>query len=389
MGQRVFCMFAQMLDMEDWFDFLDPLNVLGLNDDNGYNDGQLARHIHTNEGEMPELEGVDIILVGAGETRGSGRYEARMDGPDAIRKQIYQLHYWHQDLAIADVGNIKAGQSLSDSYAAIKTVLGELMKTGARIVILGGSHDVTLAQYFAYRDAHQLIDATCVDATIDLRGESSIRSENFLLEMLTSEPNVVKHYNHIAFQSYFVHPRMLETMDKLRFDPYRVGRVKEDLEDIEPAIRSSHLISFDISAIKYGDSPASECSPNGLTGEEACIITRFAGMSTNNSTIGFYGYHPHADVNELSAKQIAQMFWYFMDGVSRSREESDLKERAHFNEFNTVFVDVDTVFLQSRTTGRWWMQMPDQKFIPCTYRDYLAAAKGEIPERWLRTQERL
>jgi len=43
------------------------------------------------------------------------------------------------------------------------------------------------------------------------------------MEMLTSEPNLVKHYNHIGFQSYFVHPRMLETMDKLRFDCFRLA----------------------------------------------------------------------------------------------------------------------------------------------------------------------
>ena len=36
------------------------------------------------------------------------------------------------------------------------------------------------------------------------------------MEMLTGEPNMVRHYNHIGFQSYFVHPRMLETMDKLQ-----------------------------------------------------------------------------------------------------------------------------------------------------------------------------
>ena len=39
--------------------------------------------------------------------------------------------------------------------------------------------------------------------------------QNFFMEMLTGEPNYIRHYNHVAFQSYFVHPHMLETMDKL------------------------------------------------------------------------------------------------------------------------------------------------------------------------------
>jgi len=31
-------------------------------------------------------------------------------------------------------------------------------------------------------------------------------------------------------------------------------------------------------------------SPNGFTGEEACMLTRYAGMSNNLSTFGIYGY---------------------------------------------------------------------------------------------------
>jgi hypothetical protein len=75
-----------------------------------------------------------------------------------------------------------------------------------------------------------------------------LRSENFPLDMLTGEPNMIRHYNHIGFQSYFVHPRLLETMDKLRFDCFRVGIVKENIEEMEPVIRNSHMMSFDISA---------------------------------------------------------------------------------------------------------------------------------------------
>jgi arginase family enzyme len=289
---------------------------------------------------------------------------------------------------IADIGNIKTGASLSDSYAAIKTVLLELLRQHKTVVILGGSHDITLAQYYAYKELGKAIEATCVDSTIDLRGESAARSENFLLEMLTSEPNLVKHYNHIGFQSYFVHPRMLETMDKLRFDCYRVGMAKESMDEMEPVLRNTHLLSFDINAIKYSDAPSGKCSPNGFTGEEACMLTRYAGMSNNLSSFGVYGYEPQSDIDELTAKQIAQMLWYFIDGKNRSKQEASLKEGSLFNEFNTVFAEVDTVFLQSRKTGRWWMQLPDKKMIACSYNDYVIASRNEIPERWMRAQER-
>ena len=373
--------------MHDLHDFLSPINVAALNDDIAYNDSQMARVIKIYEEEFPDLENADIVIVGINEFRGAG-FIAKENAADAVRKIFYQLHYWHKDISIADIGNIEIGASFSDSYSAVTIVMQELLQMNKTIVLLGGSHDNTLAQYFAYKALNKIIEATVIDATIDLRSESSLRSENFLMEMLTGEPNMVRHYNHIGFQSYFVHPHMLETMDKLRFDCFRVGTVKEQLDEMEPVIRNSDMLSFDIAAIKNSDAPASNCSPNGFTGEEACALIRYAGISNSVSSVGIFGYDPSKDSQKLTALQIAQMLWYFIDGKNRSRQESPLNEKQKFNEYHTVFAEVDTVFIQSKKTGRWWMQLPNKKMIACSYKDYLFASNNEIPERWLRAQER-
>jgi len=374
--------------MYDLHDFLEPISLHEINEDNAYTDGQMAKHIMGYETELPDITDADIVFVGVKETRGNGAFDSSVNAADCIRKQLYKLHYWHTDVNIVDIGNIKTGASLNDSYAAIKTVLAELFRMKKTVVLLGGSHDITLAQYYAYKELQQVVEATCIDATIDLKGESPLRSENFLMELLTSEPNLVKHYNHIGFQSYFVHPRMLETMNKLHFDCFRVGASKESMEEMEPVLRNTHLLSFDISAIKYSDSPASRQSPNGFSGEEACTLARYAGMSNNINSFGIYGYLPHQDVHDLSARQIAQMLWYFIDGKSRSKHEATMDDRHSFNEYHTRFTEVEAVFLQSKKTGRWWMQLPDKKFIACSYNDYVHASHNEIPERWLRAQER-
>jgi formiminoglutamase len=374
--------------MYDLHDFLEPVVISSLNEDNGYNDGQLAKHITVYENELPDITDADIILLGVNENRGAGIFQANASAADAIRKELYQLHFWHKDVSITDMGNIKTGATINDSYAAVKTILVELLRLNKTVVILGGSHDITLAQYFAYKAINKITEATCIDASINLRGESPQRSENFLMEMLTSEPNLIRHYNHIGFQSYFVHPRMLETMDKLRFDCYRLGIAKENMEEMEPVIRNTHLLSFDISAIKNSDAPASTQSANGFTGEEACMLSRFAGMSSNMSSFGIYGYLPQQDVHNLTAKQIAQMLWYFIDGKSRGKQEVTIEERNSFNEFHCMLTQVDTIFLQSKKTGRWWLQLPNKKFIACSYKDYVLASQNQIPERWLRAQER-
>ncbi len=375
--------------MQDLSDFLSPVDVSRINEDNEYTDGQFAKHISIYETEIPDINEADIVLIGVGERRGTGLMAMATDAADQIRKQFYALHYWHTDIKIADWGNIKSGALLNDTYAALQMVLAEVLKKGKTAVILGGTHDLTLAQCNAYRPIDKIIETTCIDALIDLRGDSMLRADNFLLEMLTGEPNIVRHYNHVGFQSYYVHPRLLETLDKLRFDCYRVGIVKEMMEEMEPVFRNSDAVSFDISAIKNSDAPANQKVPNGLNGEEACTLAQYAGMSTHLSTFGVYGYHPEQDVNDITAQQIAQMIWYFIDGKNKLKNEPPLMDLSAFKEYHTIFAEVETLFLQNKRTGRWWMQLPDKKFIACTKKDYQIASMNEMPERWLRAQERL
>lgn len=368
-------------------DFLDPINLGAISGDTGYKEGQIGRIIKAYEDEFPDLDGADIVLVGCGEQRGAALLHPGA-AADAIRSEFYSLYYWHQDIKLADLGNIKIGKAYTDTYAALKIVLHELMIEGKTVVILGGSHDLTLSQYYAFADDKRQVEAVGVDAVIDINIDSPFRSDNFLMELLTADPNYMRHYNHIGFQSYFVHPRMLETMDKLRFDCFRVGAVKERIDEMEPVIRNCHMFSFDISALAYAFAPANALTPNGLNGEEACTLMQYAGMSNNMRSIGIYGFRPEKDVENLTAKQISHMLWYLMDGRSRGRREAVIDEKESFNEFHTAFAEVETTFLQSKKTGRWWMQLPDKQFIACSYKDYLLASSNEIPERWLRAQER-
>ena len=377
-----------MADFFNLTDFLDPVAVHLIAEDESYRDGQIGKQIVVYQDEFPDLRSADIILVGCGEERGIGREGAANQSPDAIRAAFYKLFYWHTDVRLADVGNIRRAASLTDTYAALKTVIRELTDEGKTVVILGGSHDLTLAQYYAYADREEIIEATIVDAAIDLDTESLQRARQFLMELLTSDPNYIRHYNHIGFQSYLVHPSMLETLDKLRFDCYRLGKVKENIEEMEPVIRNSQLISFDISAIAHAFAPSNTISANGFDGEQVCALMRYAGLSPAMNTIGIYGYEAAKDEHQLTAKQISNMLWYLLDGRSRGKNEASLNDRDAFNEFHIAFAEIGTVFLQSKKTGRWWMQLPDKNFIACSYKDYMSASANEIPERWLRAQER-
>lgn len=376
--------------MQDLRPYFTPGHFIETKEEGTYQPMQFGANVQCVTQDQFDWDDADIVLVGCGEWRGEDERAAYSEGPDAIREELYKLYSWHPAIKIADAGNIRQGASVDDTRAALRTVLQELHQAGKTVVVLGGSHDLTLQQYEVFKKAEQMINASVADMLVDLDETEATTSHSFLMEMLTATPNFVGHYSHIGFQSYYAHPRMLETLDKLRFDFFRLGKVREHMEDMEPVLRTSNLFSFDISAIRYSDAPVNiNGSPNGFTGDEACMLTRYAGMSNNLTSFGIYGYDNVNDTHSMTAKLISQMVWYFIDGYLIRKNEAHLTEQEEFIVFHVSFTDNDTVFLKSKRTNRWWMKLPNQVYVPCSYRDYLIASNDEIPERWLREQERL
>lgn len=372
---------------ESIIDFLDPVDLPQVLEDGDLKEGQIGKSIDIFQDAFPDLTHADIVIASCDELRGDGQLGSASAETDAVRKELYSLYYWHKQIKLADIGKVKTGMHVSDTYAAIKTVAKEVIQQNKIFLLIGGSHDLVLAVYEAYREMNKVIEVTGIDAYIDLSLDNPVRSKNFLMELLTGDPNFIRHYNHMGFQSYYIHPHMLETMDKLRFDCYRLGKVKEHIEEMEPSFRSSDMVMFDVAALgaaTFWDGS----SPNGFNGEEACTLMRYAGMSDRLKALGIYGYDKKRDPQLNLAKQIAQMIWYYIDGVQYGRSEANLNEQDMFIECHLEFAAIETTFLKSRKTGRWWMKMPDGKYVPCAESDFNAAGNNELPERWLRLQER-
>src|ERR1044071_9320628 len=128
-------------------DCLEPVNLFALSNDEGYIDTQLGKHIDVNDQYLPDLQHADIIIVGCNEVRGAVQGSYSAIAADSVRREFFQLFHWHKDVQVSDVGNVKTGATLQDTYAALKTVVSTLLENNKRVVILGGSHDLTLSQY--------------------------------------------------------------------------------------------------------------------------------------------------------------------------------------------------------------------------------------------------
>jgi formiminoglutamase len=344
----------------------------------------LSKHIEDVEEAINEAQ---VVLLGCGERRGQTANKVNSMAADIVREQLYELYHWHSDQKIIDLGNIMQGSTLADTRRALSDVLTYLQAINKTVVLIGGSHDLTMQQYEAFKRNEKLIDATVLDMVIDLKDEEEVKHDNFLFELLTSTPNYVRNFNLQGYQSFATNPVVLQMLDNLHFECMRLGKLQDDLGQIDPILRRSNLCSIDINCIKHADAPANvHGSPNGLSGAEACALTEFAGMSDKCTSIGFFGYNEEEDLHAMTAKQISHMIWYFINGrYFGSKEPSPVHEPEQFDRYTVLFDDAGTdiphqelVFVRSIQSNRWWMQLPNKSFYPCHYNDYNQAKSGHL-----------
>ena len=178
-------------------------------------------------------------------------------------------------------------------------------------------------------------------------------------------------------------------MDSLFFDAYRLGELSADISLAEPVLRDSDLISVDLQSVKSSDTGSfSPFIPNGFNGKEICSLARYAGISDKVSVIGIFNHHNL----ESEAALMAQMIWYFIEGVNFRSNEYPFGSRETYLKFTVLIEDMELVFFKSDKTDRWWIQIPSYEnkvgklqtnsLLPCSHNDYLNACKNEIPERW-------
>ena len=106
----------------------------------------------TNAGDFPGYHEADIVLIGVKEDRNAYNNEGCALAPDYVRKYLYNLFPGTFELKIVDLGNIKAGFQVTDTYFALSSVIEEMLENNIFPLILGGSQDLTYANYQAYQN---------------------------------------------------------------------------------------------------------------------------------------------------------------------------------------------------------------------------------------------
>jgi arginase family enzyme len=358
---------------------------------------------YTSESDFPELEGVDMAIVGVCEDRRAYTNIGCALAPNKVRDYLYSLYPGSFKPRIADLGNIEAGHDIDDTYYALKSTVDYLVRKNIVPIIIGGSQDLTYAQFLGYEKLEQTINVVTVDAAFDLGNhDEETTNTAYLGKIILHQPNFLFNYSNIGYQTYLVDHTSLGMMNKLYFDTYRLGQVRDAIEEAEPIIRHADMLSFDISAIKHSDAPAhSLAQPNGFYSEEACQMMRYAGMNDKLTSVGIYEINPEYDTQGKTSNLAAQMIWCFMDGFYSRKQDFPSRTNPDYVKFHVVLQDekYEINFFKSKKTNRWWMEIPyppskGLKFerhtlLPCSYKDYELAVNNEIPDRWWQTYQKL
>ena len=352
--------------------------------------------------KFPNLDNIKLAFVGVTEDRAALQNKGCALAPDRVRDHLYNLFSHWNTIKIADLGNIIRGNTIDDTYSAVKDVVSQLVKQNIIPIILGGSQDLTYANYLAYENLGKVINFVAVDPRFDLgHDEDELNARSYLSRIILHQPNFLFNYTNLGYQSYYVDGDAVALMKNLYFDATRLGNARANIEDIEPMVRNADVLSFDISAIRQSDAPGTfYANPNGFFGEEACRICRYAGMNDKLSSIGFYEFNPKFDKNGQTASLMAQMIWYFIDGFFNRQHELPEENMEGYIRFMVNFEDYndELVFLKSKKTERWWMEVQTKnkiqekyrrhKFIPCSYQDYQNALNHEVPDRWWKLHQK-
>ncbi len=352
--------------------------------------------IHTNE-NFPEItNNTKIAIIGVEEGRNAINNKDTGKNLNLIRRELYKLYKgnWHTE--IIDLGNVSEGNTIEDTNFAVKQICNYLIKKNIIPIILGGSQALTYAMYRAYDTLEQTVNLVSIDNKFDLEDiNAPIHSRNYLSKIVMEEPNNLFNFSNIGYQTFFNSQEEIDLLDKLYFESYRLGVVNKNIQLIEPVLRDADLISIDLSALRKTEAPANNnTSPNGLYGEEMCAILRYAGLSDKISSIGFFEYNATLDNQNQTAQLLAQMIWYFIEGVNYRMHEYPFKSKKDYLKY-IVPIDNDVInFYKSNLSDRWWMEithnnLAKETLIPCSYQDYLDANNQAIPERWWKTVRKL
>ncbi len=305
-----------------------------------------------------------------------------------VRNYLYGLRNLEFKGSILDMGDIK-GKSSRDKYVALIEVVKELNSHNIPFLVVGGSQDYTIPLLKSLK-TNQPLTISIVDSFINYSEDlTDYPSNNYLNQVFSIDSSL--NINLLAYQQYLVSQTQTKWLEKNNIETERLRNyIDGKIINIEPIIRDSEIVSFDISAIKTSDMPGQKFPmPNGLSGKDACQIAWYSGMSDKLKCFAIFELNSETDSSKCSVMQVAQMAWHFFEGIIYRDGDYPLRSIDNYQTFHLPLDDYNIClrFFLNTENQRWWIEIPFQDkevIFSCNKSDYEAIKSGEIGGRWLK-----
>ncbi|NVK65304.1 MAG: formimidoylglutamase [Flavobacteriales bacterium] len=350
--------------------------------------------------DFPEIDEPGIAIIYVPEFRSAEIKHVKSN--ESFRQFLYSFHRgdaW--GMTLYDLGNVLPGNTIEDTRFALGQVVSELVKKDVIPVVIGGGQDLTVACYKGFENLERLINVCAIDSALDI-GEPNdpIHSNGYVSHLLMQRPCYLFNFANIGLQRLMASQREVDLFENLYFDICRLGEFNQNFKKAEPYLRNSDLISVDFESLRSSEvDGACYTSPNGFYAEQLCQLAKYSGLSDKLSCFGVFNVNPNQ--NEVASNLLAQLIWYFIDGVANRYGDFPIGNKVNYTKFHVHLEDFDDdlVFYKSDKSSRWWMEVKypagqgskyeRHQMVPCDRDDYDGAMNNIIPNLWWKTLQKL
>ncbi len=321
-----------------------------------------------------------------------GAKEERHTDFQQVRTSLYAMAAGNWKISLVDLGTIQPGATREDTLFAVKEVVQAVIQKKAFPLVIGGSQTLLLPMYEALCAWDKPLNYTAIDAQIPLQAEevTLLEDQNVFNHILTDPSELLFQFTNVGYQSFYTSYQIIDMLEAMDFESYRLGEVVQSIKETEPIFRSTDLASVNINAIQSQiGKDRTSALPNGFNTREICALMKMVGLSPQLKTLGIFHYFEDGNTALLS-ELLAQMLWYFID----SRNVSVLmKQTEHQYKKYTVLIDEkELVFYEDEVVHKWWIALDIEndspRLVPCSEGDYEKAKNNEIPERYWKNIKR-
>lgn len=303
-----------------------------------------------------------------------------------IRDEFYKL-YLPENIDIIDLGNIVENED-NNIYQQIQIIYDKTIFYNLKLIVLGEYEKYNIGFFKNHSKKAEKFNLITIGSEIDFYEENNnVFDENFLNYFILNK-DLLDEYYHLGYQNFLVDEKTINYFEKNNYNAFRLSEIKADFIDFEPFFRNSEIVSLDLGAIKYSDCPASKKpQPAGFDSTEICKISYFGGLSKSIKIFGIYEYSAENDINNISAKLIAQIMWYYLDAYVEMKTNT-IVDQKDFSVFHIHFEnrqkDIKLKFIHHEKVDLWWLSVNNggyDKLIPCSFKDYTSAKNNLLSKR--------